>query len=79
MNNKFFIKLNGVEEIKAFVRIAQLYDCTILACNKSIDCSSIIGMFTLDVKRPIEIEIFTDDKKVIQSFCDDIEQFIVRE
>lgn len=77
MKTKFLIKSNGVEDIKLFVRIAQLYDCTILTCDRKADCKSILGMFSIDVRKTIEIEIITDDKKIIKSFNDDIAQFIL--
>ena len=70
------IKLSLAENVKTFVSIVnQLpYDVDLRAGRHVVDAKSILGIFSLDLSKPITMEIYDDD-------CDDlmekIESFVV--
>ena len=76
---KFFVDLNKVDDIKAFVKNAEKYDCDIVVRNKdrvfAIDGTSLMGMFSLDLSEPVEVEI--KDNEAAELFKDDIYAMLV--
>ena len=70
------IKLSLAENVKQFVNIVNRYPCEIdlRSGRHVVDAKSILGIFSLDLSKPITMEIYSDD-------CDDllkeIESFIV--
>lgn len=71
---RYKINLKSIHEVKAFVQIASGYDFDIdLSSGRYVvDAKSIMGIFSLDLTRPIDLEIHSDDivelEKEIQSF-----------
>ena len=65
------IKLSFAEEVKAFVSIVNRYpyDMDLRAGRHVVDAKSILGIFSLDLGRPISLEVYTDS-------CDDLERDI---
>ncbi len=61
------ILLNSINDVKNFVNLVSRYDYDIdLASGRyKVDAKSIMGIFSLDLSKPIDIEIHTDD-------CDDL-------
>ena len=61
------IKLSLTEDIKDFVRITSKYDYDIdlRSGRYLIDAKSILGIFSLDLTKPILVEIHSDE-------CDDL-------
>lgn len=78
---KFFVDLNKIDDIKFFVKHAEKYkhDCDIVVRNKdrvfSIDGTSIMGLFSLNLSEPVEVEI--NDNEVAELFKEDIYKMIV--
>ena len=76
---KFFVDLNKVDDIKTFVNKAEKYDCDIVVRNKdrvfAIDGTSLMGMFSLDLSEPVEVEI--KDDEAAELFKDDIYTMLV--
>ena len=74
--NKFLIKLDTINDVKEFVNIISLcdYDVDLVSGRYSIDAKSIMGIFSLDLSRPVELQAHVDN-------CDDlvekIKKFIV--
>ena len=72
------IKLSFAEEVKAFVNTVNRYpyEVDLRAGRHVVDAKSILGIFSLDLSKPITLEIYNDE-------CDDllkeIDSFIVRE
>ena len=68
------IKLSLVENVNKFVNIVGRYpfDMDLRAGRHVVDAKSILGIFSLDLSRPITLEIYSDDceelLKEIQSF-----------
>ena len=70
------IRLSLVENVNKFVNIVSRYpfEMDLRAGRHVVDAKSILGIFSLDLSRPITLEIYTDDCKQlmeeIQPFVD---------
>ena len=60
-------KLSFAEEVKAFVSVVSRYpyDMDLRAGRHVVDAKSILGIFSLDLSKPISLEVYADD-------CDDL-------
>ncbi|MBQ9197706.1 MAG: HPr family phosphocarrier protein [Clostridia bacterium] len=67
------IKLSFAEEVKSFVSIVNRYpyDMDLRAGRHVVDAKSILGIFSLDLGRPISLEVYTDS-------CEDLERDIAQ-
>ena len=65
------IKLSFAEEVKSFVNIVNRYpyDMDLRAGRHVVDAKSILGIFSLDLSRPISLEVYAES-------CDDLEKDI---
>ena len=61
------ISLEKASQVKDFVQIVQKYpyDIELISERYIVDAKSILGIFSLDLARPLTIEIHSDD-------CDDL-------
>ncbi len=61
------IKLSFAEEVKTFVNVANRYDydMDLRAGRHVVDAKSILGIFSLDLSKPITLEVYSDS-------CDDL-------
>ena len=61
------IRLSLAENVKAFVNLVNRYpyDVDLWAGRHVVDAKSILGIFSLDLSKPISMEIYADD-------CDDL-------
>jgi alpha-D-ribose 1-methylphosphonate 5-phosphate C-P lyase len=61
------IKLTLTEDIKDFVRITSKYnyDIDLRSGRYTIDAKSILGIFSLDLSKPIAMDVYDDH-------CDDL-------
>jgi phosphocarrier protein HPr len=57
------IKLSLAENVKAFVNMVNRYpyDMDLRAGRHVVDAKSILGIFSLDLSKPITLEIYSDD------------------
>ena len=57
------IRLSLVENVNKFVNIVSKYpfDMDLRAGRHVVDAKSILGIFSLDLSRPIALEIYSDD------------------
>ncbi|HIT59224.1 MAG TPA: HPr family phosphocarrier protein [Candidatus Faeciplasma pullistercoris] len=75
--NKFLISLATINDVKEFVNIISLcdFDVDLVSGRYSIDAKSIMGIFSLDLSRPVELVAHIDN-------CDDLikklDRFIVK-
>lgn len=72
---KFKIKFSTFDDVKNFVNkvTACSYDVDLISGRYAIDAKSIMGIFSLDLSKPIEAVAHTDD----DSFEKAIKDFIV--
>ena len=72
------IMLSSIEAVKKFVNITNRYDFPInLTTDKyKIDAKSIMGVFSLDLSKPVTIQIESD---VVGKFMEEIKEFQAEE
>ena len=71
------IILDNVDKVKAFVVTVSKYpgDATLTSGRYVVDAKSIMGIFSLDLSKPIELNAHTDEP---DSFLKAISKFIVK-
>lgn len=57
------ISLNSIDKVKSFVNDISKFDCDfdLISGRYVIDAKSIMGIFSLDLSKPIELSIHTED------------------
>ena len=57
------VSLNSIDKVKAFVNDISGYkaDFDLVAGRYVIDAKSIMGIFSLDISKPIQLNIYADD------------------
>ena len=72
------IRLSLVENVNKFVNTVAPYpyEMDLRAGRHVVDAKSILGIFSLDLSRPITLEIYSDD---CQDLLDEIAPFIAKE
>ena len=78
---KVIIKLPSVKEVRDFVSAVSSCGCDIyIAADRYIiDAKSIMGIFSLDLSKPLELRIISDDENEISDVLGKTERFIVSE
>ena len=73
---KTTVMLDSISAVKKFVNIVTAYDFEVdLASGRyAVDAKSIMGIFSLDLSKPIQLTAHTDDA---DKFFKDITEFIV--
>lgn len=76
---EFAIDLNKVEDVKEFVRLAEVYDTNIMVSSQdrkyTVDASSLMGVFSLDLSKPVIVHI--SDTEIGYVFKKSVEKFIM--
>ncbi|MEG0692542.1 MAG: HPr family phosphocarrier protein [Oscillospiraceae bacterium] len=70
------IKLATISDVKVFVNTVAKYDFDVdlISGRYAIDAKSIMGIFSLDISKPIKLDAHTEDA---DAFFADIKQFMV--
>lgn len=70
------IKLATISDVKVFVNKVAKYDFDVdlISGRYAIDAKSIMGIFSLDISKPIKLDAHTDDA---DAFFAEIKQFII--
>lgn len=70
------IMLNTINDVKAFVNTVSKYDFDVdlISGRYAIDAKSIMGIFSLDLSKPIRLEAHSEDG---EKFFDEIKPFII--
>ena len=57
------ISLEMAQRVKDFVAITQNCDCEVILKSGKyvVDAKSILGIFSLDLSKPLTVEIYSDD------------------
>jgi phosphocarrier protein HPr len=60
---KFTVQLKSINDVKDFVRIVNdfPYDVDLASGRYIVDAKSIMGIFSLDLTQPIEVDIHSDN------------------
>ena len=75
------IRLSSIEAVRDFVEIVRKYDSEVdLSSGRYVvDAKSIMGIFSLDLSKPLELRIISEDENEIADAIGKIERFIVSE
>ena len=59
------ISLNSIDKVKSFVNAITQFDCDfdLISGRYVIDAKSIMGLFSLDLSKPIDLAIHAEDNK----------------
>ena len=73
------IMLNSIDKVKSFVNTIGNYesDFDLVSGRYVIDAKSIMGIFSLDLSKPIELSIHDDDN--IDQIMNDLTPYIVED
>ena len=55
------ISLNSIDKVKSFVNDITKFDYDLISGRYVIDAKSIMGIFSLDLSKPIDLNIHADD------------------
>lgn len=74
---KTTVFLQAINDVKEFVNIVMKYDFDIdlVSGRYAIDAKSIMGIFSLDLSKPIQLNAHTDDA---EDLLNDLNKFIVK-
>jgi phosphotransferase system HPr-like phosphotransfer protein len=70
------IKLSLAENVKKFVNIVSKYpyEIDLRSGRHIVDAKSILGIFSLDLSKPITVEVYADD---CDDLLDEIREFVI--
>lgn len=73
------ISLNTIEKVKSFVNTINKYDFDfdLISGRYVIDAKSIMGIFSLDLSKPITLDIRADEEHV-ESIMESLKDYIVK-
>ncbi len=74
--NTFNIMLNSINDVKNFVNVVNRFDFDVdLTSGRYIvDAKSIMGIFSLDLSKPIKVEIHSDNAETLVA---EMKQFVI--
>ena len=72
----FHLMLNSINDVKDFVNIVSRYDFDVdlTSGRYVVDAKSIMGIFSLNLSKPIKVEVHSDD---CDEFMNELKRFIV--
>ena len=72
------ISLNSIDKVKAFVNEISKFDCDfdLVSGRYVIDAKSIMGIFSLDLSKPIDLNIHSENN--IDEILAKLDEFIVK-
>ena len=70
------ISLSTINDVKNFVNAVSKYDIDVelISGRYAVDAKSIMGIFSLDLSKPINVQIHCDD---CDAFLKEIEPFVI--
>ena len=72
----FNLLLNSINDVKDFVNSVSKYDFDVdlTSGRYVVDAKSIMGIFSLDLSKPIKVEVHSDN---CEAFLNEVKRFIV--
>ncbi len=76
----FKIRLITIEDVRNFVTAAnmQVFDADIVSGRYRIDAKSLLGIFSLDLSQPVEVQIHGTESDA-KSFMEAVKDLIIEE
>lgn len=78
MDTKLVLNLNTLDKVRGFTNEANKFnsDIDIIRDRYVIDAKSVLGIYTIDLTKPVTVKINSDDKAEIARFNEKMEQFL---
>lgn len=78
MRTKIILNLNTLDKVKRFTDLTNRFnsDIDIVRERYVIDAKSIIGIYTIDLTKPVTVRIISNDKAEIARFNEQMEEFM---
>ena len=75
---KVMVELNTVDAVKEFTTTISRYpvEAELTSGRYTIDAKSIMGIFSLDLSKPIELHVFCDTESVTLELLEDISTYL---
>ncbi len=75
---KCIIKLNSIDDVKEFCAMTNncKFDVDVLSGRYAVDAKSIMGIFSLDLTKEVEMVVHANDDES-EDFFDEIKKFVV--
>lgn len=72
----FNIMLHSINDVKTFVNAVNKYDFDVdlTSGRYVVDAKSIMGIFSLDLSKPIKVEVYSEE---VGEFMDEMKPFII--
>jgi len=72
----FNIMLHSIDDVKRFVNTVNRYDFDVdlTSGRYVVDAKSIMGIFSLDLSKPIKVEVYSDDA---DAFINEVKAFTI--
>ncbi len=67
---RFYVDLSKFESVKRFVELSSSKSCFVLlkSGRYTVDAKSVLGIFSLDLSRPVELEVEDGDYAAFDAF-----------
>ena len=77
----FLVSLNAIDKVKSFVNVTSSFvnDFDLVSGRYVIDGKSIMGIFSLDLTKNIDLIVHYEDEAEITKIADALSSFIVKE
>lgn len=77
MQNEFRVQLNTIDRVKRFVKICDNYeeDIDLGSGRYIIDAKSIMGIFSFDLTKPLNIRIHSNNDDVVRRFNEEMSEY----
>lgn len=74
---EYMVKLNSINEVKEFVALTNrcAFDVDLMSGKYVIDAKSIMGIFSLDLAKPLKMTVHADGEQAAD-FLDEAAKFI---
>ena len=71
------VSLNSIDKVRDFVNIIAKFDCDfdLISGRYVIDAKSIMGIFSLDLSKPIDLNIHAEDN--VDAVMDVVKAYVV--
>lgn len=62
------VQLSAINDVKEFVSAVSMFDFDVdlISGRYKVDAKSIMGIFSLDLSKPIDLEVHTDDVATVE-------------
>jgi len=74
------INIDNIDKVKEFCENADKYidSLDLVSGRYIVDAKSIMGIFSIDISKTIELTIHGDDENAIARFLESIDKFIIK-